>query len=133
MKDQRLRRARRTWQRGVIMQAMEAARCHITAEELHRRVRRGIRPIGLATVYRALETFVREGFVEPVHVGDGRVRYGLAAKHHDHLVCLNCGEWEPLNECLLPRTPRRLGSGFQVTGHQLDFYGYCTQCQTAGA
>lgn len=124
-------KARRTWQRGVILGAIEAARCHITAEELHQRVRRGARPIGLATVYRALETFVREGLVEPVHVGDGKVRYGLVTKHHDHLVCLGCGEWEPLAACLLPRTPRRLGR-FKVTGHQLDVYGYCAQCQAAG-
>jgi len=129
---QRLQRTRKTWQRGVILRTMDAAKCHITAEELHRRVRRGVRPIGLATVYRALETFVREGLAEPVHVGDGKVRYGPTAKHHDHLVCLNCGEWEPLNECLLPKTPRRLGT-FKVTGHQLDMYGYCAQCQTAGA
>jgi Fe2+ or Zn2+ uptake regulation protein len=115
----------------VILRAMDAAQCHLTAEELHRRVRRGARPIGLATVYRALETFVREGLAEPVHVGDGRVRYGLVTNHHDHLVCLNCGDWEPLGACLLPRTPRRVGK-FKVTGHQLDVYGYCAQCQAAG-
>jgi Fur family ferric uptake transcriptional regulator len=108
---------------------METVRCHLTAEEIHRRVRRGARPIGLATVYRALETFVREGLVEPAHIGDGRVRYGLAVKHHDHLVCLRCGKWEVLAECLVPRVPRLAASGFLVIGHQLELYGYCARCQ----
>ena len=124
-------RRRATWQREAILQAMEAARCHLTAEELHRRVRRTPHPIGLATVYRALETFVREGLVEPTHVGDGSVRYGLAAKHHDHLVCLGCGEWKPLRECLVPQAPRRVAADFRITGHQLEIYGYCARCQAS--
>lgn len=125
-------RSRNTWQRGAILKALDALRCHATAEELHHRLRRGPRPIGLATVYRALEAFVREGLVEPVHVGDGRVRYGLSARHHDHLICLQCGEWEPIKECLV-QMPGRVASGFRVTGHQLELYGYCTDCQQAPA
>ncbi len=124
-------RRRATWQRDAILRAMEVARCHLTAEELHRRVRRTPHPIGLATVYRALETFVREGLVEPMHAGDGSVRYGLAAKHHDHLVCLGCGEWKPLGECFVPRATRRLTAAFRVTGHQLEIYGYCARCQAS--
>ncbi len=126
-------RTRTTWQRGAILHAMKAARCHLTAEQIHRRVRRSPHPIGLATVYRALETFVREGLVEPVHIGDGRVRYGLVANHHDHLVCLSCGDWKPLHECLVDHAPRRIASTFRVTGHQLEVYGYCAQCQGGGS
>lgn len=125
-------RPRATWQRGAILAAMKAARCHLAAEEVHRRVRRGPHPIGLATVYRALDTFVHEGLVEPVHVGDGRVRYGLVAKHHDHVVCLGCGDWKPLHECLVVQAPRRVAATFRVTGHQLELYGYCAQCQASG-
>ncbi len=127
------RRTRNTWQRDVVKRILETAACHLTAEEVHQRTRRGTQPIGLATVYRALEAFVREGLVEPVYVGDGSNRYGLAAKHHDHLVCLKCGDWEPLRECLLPRVPARISSGFRVTGHQLEVYGYCRDCQGADA
>lgn len=122
-------RHRATWQRARILRAVEAAPCHLTAAEVHRRLRRGSRPIGLATVYRALDAFVREGVIEPVHVGDGKVRYGLASKHHDHLVCLNCGDWQRLDACLVSRTPRRFDSGFVVTGHRLELYGYCARCQ----
>jgi Fe2+ or Zn2+ uptake regulation protein len=128
MKRHAAPRIRSTWQRGAILKAMEGARCHLTAEEVHRRLRRGSRSIGLATVYRALGDFVREGLVEPAHVGDGKVRYGLAANHHDHLVCLNCGQWEPLGACTV-RLPRTIASGFKVTGHQMELYGYCVRCQ----
>lgn len=122
-------RPRNTWQRGAILAALEVSPCHLTAEELHRGLRRGPRPIGLATIYRALEVFVRDGLVEPVHIGDGKIRYGLAARHHDHVVCLGCGRWEPVKRCLVPRLPRRLSSGFAISGHQLEVYGYCVMCQ----
>lgn len=125
-------RRRNTWQRTAILQALSEAACHVTAEELHDRLRR-TRPIGLATIYRALDSFVRDGVLEPAHVGDGKVRYGLAARHHDHLVCLSCGVWEPLKMCLVPRVPRRIASGFTVTGHQVELYGYCARCQTPTA
>jgi Fe2+ or Zn2+ uptake regulation protein len=124
----RLLRRRNTWQRQAILQAMAAAPCHLTAEELHRRLRRGPRPIGLATVYRALGVFVQEGLVEPAHVGDGRMRYGLAARHHDHVVCLACGAWRSLDGCLVPAMPRRM-AGFEITGHQLEMFGYCARCR----
>jgi Fe2+ or Zn2+ uptake regulation protein len=123
-------RRRTTWQRTAILQTISQAPCHVTAEELYDRLRR-TRPIGLATIYRALDAFVRDGVLERAHVGDGKVRYGLAARHHDHLVCLSCGAWEPLKTCLVPRVPRRIASGFTVTGHQVELYGYCTRCQTA--
>lgn len=122
-------RRRNTWQRGTILRAIEAASCHLAAEDIHRRVRRRGRPIGLATVYRSLETFVREGVVEPAYLGDGRVRYALVTNHHEHLVCLGCGGWESLDACLVPRPPGRTDSGFHVTGHRLTLYGYCARCQ----
>jgi Fe2+ or Zn2+ uptake regulation protein len=119
---------RNTWQRGAVLRAVGEAACHITADELYARVRRQARPIGLATVYRALEAFVRDGVIEPIYVGDGKVRYGLASKHHDHVVCLSCGGWEPLQTCLVPRAPRTVASGFKVTGHQVELYGDCVRC-----
>jgi Fe2+ or Zn2+ uptake regulation protein len=124
---------RTTWQRGTILRAIETATCHLTAEEIYRRARRRGRAIGLATVYRSLEAFVREGVVEPAYLGDGRVRYALAVNHHEHLVCLRCGGWESLDACLVPQPPRRTGSGFRVTGHRLTLYGHCARCQAGTA
>ncbi len=123
---------RKTWQRGAVVQVLQRAGCHLTAEEIHHKVRRRGRRIGLATVYRTLELLLRSGLVEPVHVADGRMRYGLAAKHHDHAICLTCGRWEPMPGCLVPRLPRHAPNGFRVTGHQLEVFGFCAQC-TASA
>ncbi|MBI3997871.1 MAG: transcriptional repressor [Armatimonadetes bacterium] len=121
--------SRNTWQRQAVLRTIEAAGCHLSAEEIHRRARRAGRPIALATVYRTLETFLRTGLVESAHIGDGLVRYGLASDHHDHLVCLGCGQWRPLEGCVVPRPRSALTRGFVVTGHRLELYGYCAQCR----
>ncbi len=121
--------SRNTWQRQTIIRIIKAGGCHLTAEEIHRRVRRGGRRIGLATVYRTLDACARAGVVEPVRVGDGAVRYGLASDHHDHLICLGCGTWDALEPCLVPSVPKRVTPGFRVTGHRLEVYGYCRACQ----
>jgi Fe2+ or Zn2+ uptake regulation protein len=122
-------RQRKTWQRGAVLAAVGAAPCHLTAEDVYRRLRRGSRSIGLATVYRALDAFVREGLIEPAHVGDGKVRYGLAARHHDHLVCLGCGAWQPLDRCPVPPPSRPGVAGFEIVGHHLEMFGYCDKCR----
>jgi Fur family ferric uptake transcriptional regulator len=126
----RIPRRRQTWQRGAVHRVLERAGCHLTAEEIHRRLRRTGRRVGLATVYRALELFVRSGLVEPVHIADGRLRYGLSAKHHDHAICLTCGRWVAMGACLVPRLPRHVPAGFHVTGHQLEVYGFCAECRS---
>jgi Fe2+ or Zn2+ uptake regulation protein len=120
---------RRTRQREIVLKVIGRARCHLTAEEVHARARALSPGIGLATVYRTLELFAATGVAEPAHLADGRVRYGLAAKHHDHAICLRCGTWESLTACALPRPPRQVPSGFKVTGHQLELYGLCAACQ----
>lgn len=132
MKGRRDSVRRNTSQRGAILHVLAKAGCHLTAEEVFRRTRRARPRIGLATVYRALELFTRAGLLEPAHFADGRVRFGLSAKHHDHALCLSCGEWEPLADCVVPRPPGRTPPGFRVTGHQLEVFGYCAACQAAG-
>jgi Fur family ferric uptake transcriptional regulator len=122
---------RQTRQREIVLKVLGRARCHLTAEEVHARAGALVRGIGLATVYRTLELFAATGVVEPAHLADGRVHFGLAAKHHDHAICVRCGTWESLAACALPRPPRRVPAGFKVTGHALEFYGVCAACQAA--
>ncbi len=122
------RRTRDTTQRRRILRVLQTAGCHLTAREIHRRVGRDGHAVGLATIYRALGAFARAGLVETASIG-GAVRYGLATEHHDHLVCLGCGRWQPLDRCPAPRAPRGAAAGFRVTGHRLEFLGYCARCR----
>jgi Fur family ferric uptake transcriptional regulator len=51
--------------------------------------------IGLATVYRVLTQFEQAGILSRNHFESGKAVYELnEGQHHDHLVCLDCGQVE---------------------------------------
>ncbi len=89
--------------------------------------------LGLVTVYRILARLHAAGLVEQVDM-NGVAHFGLADRHHDHVICQRCGAVEAMDACLLgPLEGVRLaGSEFLVTGHRLDVFGVCHICQEAG-
>ena len=65
---------------------------HISAEDVYKILLEQHEEIGLATVYRVLNQFDDAGIVTRHHFEGGKSVFELShKKHHDHLVCLNCG------------------------------------------
>jgi Fur family ferric uptake transcriptional regulator len=125
-----------TTQREQVLRAVLSAGKHIDAEELHRRLAASRRRVGLATVYRTLQLLRHHGLVAESQFGERRHRYEQAeGGHHDHLVCLGCGQLlefeEPVIEQLQERAARR--HGFTVLSHRLELYGYCRACAKRAA
>ncbi|EUJ45197.1 hypothetical protein PROCOU_12473 [Listeria rocourtiae FSL F6-920] len=84
---------------------LENEKDHLSAEDVYLRVKDISPDIGLATVYRTLELLTELRVVDKINFGDGVARYDLrkeGAKHfHHHLVCLECGSVEEIQEDLL--------------------------------
>lgn len=106
---------------------------HLSAEEVYNLVKANNPEIGLATVYRTLELLSELAILQKIDFGDGRSRYEFAdeAHRHHHLVCLNCGAVEELDEDLLEPLENLVAErfGFHVTDHQVTFYGLCRACR----
>ncbi|WP_075866010.1 Fur family transcriptional regulator [Carboxydothermus islandicus] len=108
---------------------------HLSAEEILGLVKEKSPEIGLATVYRTLEILYSLGLVHCMDFGDGRKRYEFElleskSHQHHHLICLNCGKIEEIEEDLLEELEREVykNKGFVVTNHQLKIYGFCRNC-----
>lgn len=92
--------------------------------------------IGLATVYRTLEILTDLKVVDKVSFNDGLARYDLrkeGAKHfHHHLLCLECGTIEEVEEDLLGEVEQIVESRyhFLVKDDRLTFHGICQSCQS---
>ena len=74
---------------------------HFSAEKLYEWLRQEDGPkVSRATVYRTLDMLERGGFIESLDVGRGELVYEhvLGHKHHDHLVCTECGRIEEFRE-----------------------------------
>ncbi len=121
-----------TEQRLIILEVLARSRIHATAQDVYDRVNRAHPEIGFATVYRLLKQLAVNGFVTEVRMGGLPARYELTPRaHHDHLACTSCGrivEFENRDiEALQDLVARN--NGFLLTGHVLELYGLCPNCQ----
>ncbi|OUK47360.1 transcriptional repressor, partial [Enterococcus faecium] len=104
------------------------------AEEIFVLVKKKSPEIGLDTVYRTLEIVTELKIVDKVSFNDGLARYDLrkeGAKHfHHHLLCLNCGTIEEVEEDLLLEVEQVVEERyhFLVKDHRLTFHGICQEC-----
>ena len=68
---------------------------HMSAEDVFRVLLADHADIGLATVYRVLMQFEQAGILSRNHFESGKAVFELnEGKHHDHLVCMDCGRVE---------------------------------------
>ena len=113
-----------------VAQAIARRAGHFTAEEIC-----GALPaVGRATVYRNIKLLTEMGYLCRVLLEDGSLHYQVSHRghhHHHHLVCTSCGVAHDLLGCDMEDLLRaRAGdSGFAVSGHWLEVYGLCRDCQ----
>jgi Fur family ferric uptake transcriptional regulator len=105
----------------------------LTAQAIHRRLVARRKPVGLATVYRALHDLSAAGVVDALPHGGAETCYRLCGPgHHHHLVCSKCHRVVELTGCQLGDWLGRAGAdeGFVVTDHTLEAVGLCGTCRT---
>ncbi len=123
---------RLTPQRMMILEAVEAADDHISADEIYTRVCDRYPHLNISTVYRTLELLKELGLATETDMGDGRVRYHSIRKgHHHHLVCQNCGCIIDLDETVLLPLKDALSQeyGFNADLKHLAIFGQCGKCR----
>jgi Fur family ferric uptake transcriptional regulator len=101
---------------------------HLSAEDVYRQLLSDKVDIGLATVYRVLTQFEQAGLLERHHFESGKAVFELQdGKHHDHLVCLECGRVEEFTDPEIERRQNRIAKerGFAVVEHALYLYVEC--------
>jgi Fur family transcriptional regulator, peroxide stress response regulator len=118
-----------TPQRRMIVQYLQAAAHHPTAEEVLRAVNRKFPMTSRATVYNTLNWLKEAGMVREVYEG-GSVRFDPNTGHHHHFVCRRCGRVEDvecdlvgaMNVCPLPGRQK-------VEQVEVTLRGLCAPCQ----
>ena len=103
---------------------------HLTAEDVYKlRLAEGL-DIGLATVYRVLTQFEQAGLLVRHHFESGKAVFELnEGKHHDHLVCMQCGRVEEFYDPEIEKRQAKVARerGFQISEHALYLYADCTK------
>lgn len=122
-----------TTPRLKILQILEnAPDHHMSAEDVFRVLIDSGEDIGLATVYRVLTQFEEAGLVIRHNFEGGQSVFELDhGEHHDHLVCVKCGNVEEFLDDVIEERLHEVAkqSGYSITDHSLNIHGICVQCQ----
>ena len=103
---------------------------HLSAEDVYRILLNEHMDIGLATVYRVLTQFEQAGLLSRNNFESGKAIFELnEGKHHDHLVCLDCGRVEEFFDADIEQRQQSIARerGFALQEHALSLYGNCTK------
>ena len=106
------------------------AQRHMTAEDVYKALLQDDADIGLATVYRVLLQFEQAHILLRSHFESGKAVFELnEGKHHDHLVCFDCGRVQEFYNAEIEKLQRSVAHklGFELQEHALSLYATCTK------
>lgn len=108
---------------------------HMAAEDVYKQLLETDEEIGLATVYRVLTQFESAGLVIRQSFEGGRSVFELNDEgHHDHMLCLECGNVFEFYDKTIEERQRRVAKdiGFILEDHTLYMYGVCEGIKKTG-
>jgi Fur family transcriptional regulator, ferric uptake regulator len=124
---------RRGAARAAVLAHLDSQTCCESAQEIHAALLAAGRPVGLATVYRVLDSLAEHGLLQRLDVGDGVTRFEplRGEDHHHHLVCDDCGKVEAFADDRLEHVIRAVErrSGYAIAAHDVVLRGACASCR----
>ena len=102
----------------------------LTGQELHRKLHLGEKAMGLTTVYRNLQTLVKQGLIRSRHLPNGEVLYAPVERDIHHLTCVSCGETTRIQGCPVKAIDisKKVSKDFELLFHTLEYFGLCKKC-----
>lgn len=124
---------RNTRQRTEIIDLLDDLDEFRSAQQLHEILRQRGSTVGLATVYRAVQTLSERGDVDVLRTADGESVYRRCGtrRHHHHLVCRRCGSTVEVDGPGAEEWASSVGRahGFTDITHTIELFGICADCR----
>ena len=123
---------RKTRQRDAIMAIMADETDFRSAQQVHAALLAAGQTVGLATVYRNLQTLTEIGELDSLRSEEGETLYRRceARRHHHHLVCRSCGYTVDIQDDQLEQWISEISQRYQFSDieHMADIFGLCANC-----
>ncbi len=134
--DQPLPQQRKTKQRTAVLSALASVDDFLSAQAWHDHLRQDGSSIGLATVYRTLQSLADSGDVDSVLNDAGESLYrrcGDNGGHHHHLRCRNCGAVVEIEGPGVEAWASAVAAehGYARIEHTIELTGICADCAQA--
>ncbi|GAB7045054.1 Fur family transcriptional regulator [Catenuloplanes indicus] len=104
------------------------------AQRIHAELRRRDVPIGLTTVYRAMQALAEEGAVDATRTATGEQVYRYCSpRHHHHLMCRDCARVVEVEGPAIEQWTTAIARqhGFAQVNHSVELLGTCPDCAAA--
>ena len=118
--------------RNAILECLRSTDTHPSADMVHEMLRPDHPDISLATVYRNLSLFKKQGLIQSVATVSGIERFDANTEPHVHFICTQCDNVLDLPEISVPEELNSAvaqSSGGRVDNCQLSFTGICGECR----
>jgi Fur family ferric uptake transcriptional regulator len=122
--------------RRLVVDYLGAQDCCLSAAEIHAGIRSQGKRVGIASVYRVLDTLAELRLVQRVDFGDAVARFEPAhgdGHHHHHVVCDDCGRVDAFEDPTLEQALERVAGrlGYAMEEHEVVLRGACGACRAA--
>lgn len=123
---------RMTKQREAVFAELERVTDFRSAQQIFEDLSEQGRRVGLATVYRNLQTLAEEKRVDVLRSAEGESLFRLCEStgHHHHLVCRTCGRTEEIEQDTIESWVKDVAAshGFTHVEHSMELFGLCAKC-----
>ncbi len=123
---------RYTPQREEILKIFLSIEKHLSIDELYKISKKKNSSIGYTTVYRTMKLLEEAGLCNEIDFGDGisRFEHRYGHEHHDHLICVRCGNYIEVIKPKIEKLQEKLAKEkhFTPLRHKLQIFGICSKC-----
>ena len=119
-----------TSQRRAVLEALEEAQGHPSAEDIYLIVKKKNPRVALGTVYQALSVLEEIGVVGSKHWSESPTRYDLNLEPHLDIRCAGCGEVSEVPGVELGELEESIqnNTSYKVTRTRMVVEGLCPSC-----
>lgn len=119
-------------QREEIISVLYKNRTHLSPEEIAKEIRTKDKNTSISSIYRILNFLEKESFVTTLETDKSGKRYEIAAKeHHDHIICLECGEIQEFVDSEIEKQQVKVAELYnsKLISHDMRLFVVCSKCQ----
>ncbi|WP_163498551.1 Fur family transcriptional regulator [Helicobacter suis] len=123
-------------QREEVVSVLYKSGTHLSPEEITQSIRLNDKNTSISSVYRILNFLEKENFIYTLETNKNGRRYEIAAKeHHDHIICLHCGEIIEFVDLEIEERQIQVAQEHKakLVSHDMKLFVICAKCLAQGA
>ncbi|WP_104691848.1 ferric iron uptake transcriptional regulator [Helicobacter heilmannii] len=123
-------------QREEVVSVLYKSGTHLSPEEITQSIRQNDKNTSISSVYRILNFLEKENFIYTLETNKNGRHYEIAAKeHHDHIICLHCGEIIEFVDREIEERQNQVAKKHQakLVSHDMKLFVVCSKCLAEGA